>query len=447
MTRRTGRAAAALSLLLAIALSGCATSPPASLDDSLDLIGKRALKNHVKWLAHDDREGRMSGEAGYDMAAQYVVEQFARMGLEPGVSDGWYQPVALRTYKPVAEHAQFTIHHEASDHALVYRDDFSVVGNPVEDSFSVRAEVVYVGYGIHAPDLGYSDYTNMDVRGKIVAWYRGAPDALDGEHRFFHSSSDRKRNEAVARGAIGTITLRSRKDEERSSWETNKERIGKRGQTTWIGSDGQPAGHLPQLRGRASLSPDATRALFKGSPLTYEGSLDAMESGVFASANLAVEVTIAGTSERNDFSSPNVVGLVRGSDPDLADEYVVYTAHLDHLGARDDDAKRVIFNGAYDNAMGVALMLETARSVAAFPPRRSVLFLALTAEEKGLLGSDFFINNPAVPKTAIVANINLDMPLFLYPVADLVAFGSENSTLQGVAEAAAAAEGLSLIHI
>ena len=431
----------AAALLIAFALGACATPPPTSLDDSLDLIGKRALKRHVKWLSHDDREGRMSGEAGYDMAAAYVVEQFEKMGLEPGGHDGWYQPVTLRTYKPVEDAAQLIIHYEASDRALVYRDDFAVGGNPVERTFSVRADVVYVGYGVHAPDLGYSDYADIDVHGKIVAWYRGAPESFEGEHRFFHSSSARKQEEAVARGAVGTITLRSREEEERSSWEESKKRIGKRGRTTWVGNDGAPANYLPQLQGAASLSPAAAHMLFAGSSLSYEESLDAMESGIVASAKLVAAVTLAGESEQSDFSSPNVVGMVRGSDPALAAEYVVYTAHLDHLGTHEEDKKRVVFNGAYDNAMGVALMLETARSVAAYPPRRSVLFLAVTAEEKGLLGSDFFINHPAVPRKSIVANINLDMPLFLYPVADLVAFGSENSTLQGVAESSAEAEG------
>ena len=149
-------------------------------------------------------------------------------------------------------------------------------------------------------------------------------------------------------------------------------------------------------------------------------------------------------TKHDALASPNVVGVVRGTDPLLANEYVVYTAHLDHVGMREEDGEQLIFNGAYDNAMGVALMLETARAIAAVPPRRSVLFVAVTAEEKGLLGSDFFINDPTVPPGAIVANINLDMPLFLYPVADLVAFGSENSTLQGVARVAAEAEGFSL---
>ena len=147
-----------------------------------------------------------------------------------------------------------------------------------------------------------------------------------------------------------------------------------------------------------------------------------------------------------------MVGLIRGTDRALAHEYVVYTAHLDHIGVRDDHGqddpdsetpKDSLYNGAYDNAMGVALMLETARALAAAPPKRSVLFVALTAEEKGLLGSEYFANYPTVPADAMVANINLDMPLFIFPPADLVAFGSERSSLQPFVEASAQDEGFS----
>ena len=428
-------------VLLAALLAACTSTPPQSLDESLDLIHKRTLRRHVAWLADDDRAGRMAGEDGYDQAAAYVAEQFAAMGLEPAGSEGWFQPVALRAYKPREDSATLLLHGSQGDEALAYRDDFSVSGHPVLEATRVRGEVVYVGYGVHAPSLGYSDYEGIDVTGKVVALYSGAPESLAGEERAFYASSLAKRKEAAARGAIATISLRSRKSEERRPWAETKERIGKRSRMTWVNAAGEAANHIPELRAAAYLSPEAARRLFSNAPLSYEDSLDAAEAEAVASVNLGIEVTIATESEHETLSSPNVVGLVRGSDPELADEYVVYTAHLDHLGTEDKDGETQVYNGAYDNAMGVALMLETARAFAALPPRRSILFVAVTAEERGLLGSDFFVNNPLVPPGSIVANINLDMPLFLYPVADLVAFGAENSTLQFVAEASAKAEG------
>ena len=431
-------------LLVCFVLASCASTPPETLEGSLDLIHARALKRHVAWLAHDDREGRMTGEVGYDRAAEYVAERLASMGVEPMGVDGWYQPVSLRSYKATGEASAFILHAADGDEALVYREAFSVQPDPVKTSTQVRAEVVYVGYGVHAPDLGYSDYAGVDVSGKIVALYGGAPDVLDGEKRAFYASSSTKRAELVSRGAIGTISLRSRKNEKDSPWDEVKKRIGTRASMTWINKAGEAARHFPEIQGQAFVSPQAAETLFASSPLSYEESLDAMAAGTPASVSLGVEVTISGETTHAALTSPNVVGIVRGTDPTLADEYVVYTAHLDHVGVREEDGKQLIFNGAYDNAMGVALMLETARAIAAVPPPRSVVFIAVTAEEKGLLGSDFFVNDPTVPRSAIVANINLDMPLFLYPVADLVAFGSENSTLQGVVRVAANAEGFSL---
>lgn len=428
-------------LIALFAIGSCASGPPATLEDSLDLVRERQLRSHLRWLADDERAGRMTGEPGYDISARYVADQFAAMGLEPFGTSGWYQQVPLRTFKAVGDSAEFIIHADDGDLEFAYRDDFGASGDPVETSTRVRGEVVYVGYGIHAPELGYSDYDGIDVRGKIIAGYGGAPEQFESEQRAYYSSSATKRQEAVARGAVGIITLRSRKAEQRSPWVERKKRIGVRPSMTWFNQAGEAARHFPELRGSVSLSPRTAEALFADSPLTYEDTLSAMEAGVVRSTPLGVEVTIARESVHGELSSPNVIGLVRGTDPDLAGEYVVYTAHLDHMGVADADGKRKIYNGAYDNAIGVALMLETARVFAALPPRRSVLFIALTAEERGLLGSDYFVNNPVVPVESIVANINLDMPLFLYPLADLVAFGSETSTLQPLAVRAAAAEG------
>ncbi|MDJ0712298.1 MAG: M28 family metallopeptidase [Woeseiaceae bacterium] len=432
---------AAFVLLVLLGLCSCASAPPTSLDESLDLIGKQALRNHVRWLADDDREGRMPGEPGYDVSAAYVAEQFAQMGLEPAGSDGWFQQVPIRTYKAIGETAQFVIHAADGDLEFAYRDDFAATPDPVDPSTRVRGEVVYVGYGIHAPELGYSDYDGIDVSGKIIAGFSGAPEHFEGVQRAYYSSSTNKRKEAVARGAIGTITLRSRKAEQRSPWKEMKKRIGAGASMTWVNDAGEAAHHFPELRGSVSLSPRTAEKLLADAPLSYEDTLTAMEAGESRSAALGIEVTMARSSEHGTLTSPNVIGLVRGTDPELANEYVVYTAHLDHMGVRMIDGRRSIYNGAYDNAVGVSLMLETARIFAALPPRRSVLFVALTGEEHGLLGSDYFVSNPIVPVESIVANVNLDMPLFLYPVADLVAFGSGNSSLQPVAIDAARAEG------
>jgi Zn-dependent M28 family amino/carboxypeptidase len=186
--------------------------------------------------------------------------------------------------------------------------------------------------------------------------------------------------------------------------------------------------------------------LFAGAPISFEAALDAADAGKPLSTPLGVEVTLRQNTDHEEVSSPNVIAIVRGSDPALSEEYVVYSAHLDHVGIGEPVNGDSIYNGFYDNAMGVSLLLEAARAFATMPepPRRSIIFIALTGEERGLLGSDYFAHYPTVPSDALVANVNLDMPLLLYPLADVIAFGAEHSTLQELIEPAVAAEDLAL---
>jgi hypothetical protein len=431
---------------LALLLIACGKAPPVStaeeIDLALDLITGDGLLAHVAYLADDELEGRESGEPGFDAAAKYVAEQFESMGVEAGGIDGWYQQVSLRRYGLAESGTEMIIHRDGVSTELLYRDDYSMAADEVRETSTVRGEVVYAGFGVHAPEHGYSDYDGIDVKGKIIAVFRGAPEMIEGSARAHYSSSRTKSEEAVARGAIGSISLRSRKSEVSRPWAEIKGRFGKRPGMTWINDEGQAAGYYPELRGSASINIETGERLFGLSPLSFEEAHAAMLAGEVRSVPLGVEATLSSQAEHSTIKSPNVIGVVRGTDPELADEFIVYTAHLDHVGVssneEDDDRIR---NGVYDNAIGVALMLETARAIAAAPARRSVMFIALTAEEKGLLGSDYFANNPTVPVESLVANINLDMPLFLYPIADLVAFGSQHSSLQSVTEESARLEG------
>lgn len=459
------RASGVLLVLLAAACSKPPThSTIEQANAALDLISAEALEAHVAYLADDARLGREAGEPGYADAAQYVADVFAALGLEPAGDDGWFQQVELRSYKIDTDGVRFVIHRGDADIELEYREQFGMFGDPVRSTSSVRAEVVYVGHGVHAPEYDYSDYDGIDVEGKIVAAFSNAPEVIEGEERAYHASRKRKYELAVERGAVGSISLRNQRSEDRYPWSRVKKRMGKRFAMTWVGPDNSAANYYPQMVAGASLSMDAAEALFGISPLSFEEALEANAEGRTASSSLGVEVTLAQRSEHKSVTSPNVVGMIRGTDPALADEYIVYTAHLDHVGVRDNHGshdhdesdgvtaseeqesgpKDALYNGAYDNAMGVALMLETAAALAAAPPKRSVLFIALTAEEKGLLGSEYFASYPTVPSGSMVANINLDMPLFIFPPADLIAFGSERSSLQPIVEASARDEGFAL---
>ena len=430
---------------LGLAVASCGGPDSAeratTLDEALDLITEDQLKAHVEYLADDALEGRMTGQPGYDKAAAYVAEQFAALGLAPGGNDGWYQTVPLVSYELVPESSGVTLHGDGEDIAIEYREQFAMSGDPVRESSSIRAGVVFVGHGVHAPELGYSDYEGIDVEGRIVALFNNAPATLETTQRAYFASGETKLAEAASRGAVGIISLRTRESAEKYPWDKYKERMGARPGMTWITEAGEASGYFPELIAGAGLNDDASAMLFANAPIDFEAARDAIEANRSVSVDLGIEATISQTSTHDRLVSPNVVGLVRGTDPELADEYVVFTAHLDHNGLETYREGDKVLNGAYDNAIGVALMIETARVLAAAPPRRSVMFVALTGEERGLLGSEYFAEYPTVPQEALVANINLDMPLFLFPVADLVAFGAEHSTLGSVADRAANAEG------
>jgi hypothetical protein len=398
------------SLLSALAVIACAQepdTPQVGQNDAIDTITAAAIEEHLRYLADDAREGRMAGQPGHNEAAQYVADHFASLGLEPGGDDGWFQQVPLIAYRLDDESATVIAHRDGDDSELQYKKHFVMSGDEVSQNDHIRAEVVYVGYGVHAPEFGYSDYDGIDVDGKIVAMFSKAPASLPHNERAYYSSSRNKYKEAAARGAIGTIALLSRYAEEYYPWSRITAEVGTRPGMAWVTIDGDVANDVPELRGAALLSVDAAREFFAGTPISFDEARDATEA-----------------------STPS--------------EYVVYSAHLDHNGvgvAVDGDA---IYNGAYDNAMGTAIMLETARAFAASPPRRSVLFIAVTAEERGLLGSDYFANYPTVPTASMVANVNLDMPLFLFPLADMIAFGAEHSSLEITVTDAISNEGFAL---
>jgi hypothetical protein len=447
-----------LTLVLVCCLHGAAwaidadvpgeTVPEATpLEMALATITRENLEAHLQYLASDELRGRMSGEPGYDAAAEYVAQQFEALGVEAaGNFDGWFQEVPLLRRELDVEGASMTVHSDLGDASLRWKDDFVMGGDRVRDETSVRAEVVYAGFGVHAPELGYSDYDDIDVRGKIVAIFGGAPASFPHNERAYYSSGRTKQDEMVRRGAVGYVSLRSRVDQARYGWDRVTLNAGVTAGMSWRNLQGDVADHHPQLEGSALVSEGVAPDIFALTPMTFEQALDAAEAGTPASRALGIEITLTQRSEHTDITSPNVIGVIRGSDPELADEYIVYSAHLDHIGIGTPVDGDDIYNGFYDNAMGVALLIEAARAFKAMPeaPRRSILLVAVTGEERGLLGSDYFAQYPTVHREAMIANVNLDMPLLLYPLADIVAFGAEHSTMQEPIARAVAAEGFAL---
>ena len=418
-----------------------------ALDRSLAEIGRERIESHLVYLADDALKGRMTGTPEYDEAAAYVAKQFEDIGLQAGGEDGsWFQAVPMLARRIDVDSARVVFHQDGEEKSQRWKEDFVMGGDVVRPETEVTAEVVFAGFGIHAPDMDYSDYENVDVDGKIIAVFGGAPDRFPHNERAYYSSGLVKAEEAVRRGAVGVIGLRSRTDQQRYSWKRVSENAGVRPGMSWINLSGDAANYFPEIEAVATINVPPAEQLFSRSPISFEDALDAADAGTPLSTPLGVEATMARKTNHESITSPNVIGIIRGSDPELADEFVVYTAHLDHVGTGVPVDGDTIYNGMYDNAMGTSQLIETARAFAAMPeaPKRSIVFIALTGEERGLVGSDYYAHYPTVPGDAIVANVNLDMPLFLYPLADIIAFGAEHSSLEAVIGEAIAAEGFAL---
>ena len=427
----------------AIFLAACSSESNVEIDEALDAISQENLKATTSYLADDARKGRLIGSPGHEAAAKYVAEQFEEIGLQPGGDDGWFQQVPIVAAAIDVEHSGVILHTNSGDVELEWIKDTVVFPDVLREESRVRAEVVFVGYGIHAPELGYSDYEGIDVEGKIVATFRGGPDTFPQPELAIYSSTYLKVAELVRRGAVGQIMLWDRREKKASAWDKYYDGYPKRPSLSWENKSGEASRYFPERLGLADLSPATAKKLFEESPITFADALDAAEESRPMSTALGVEVTLYQRTRHERFSSPNVVGILRGSDPQLSNEHVVFSAHLDHIGTKDSDDEDVVYNGFVDNALGVAIMLESARALAKLTvaPRRSIVFIAVTGEESGLLGSDYFVNNPTSPNSSIVANINVDMPQLLFPMNTITTYGAERSSLEGPAAAEVALEG------
>jgi hypothetical protein len=413
---------------------------------ALDEIRPEAIDHHIRVLADDSLEGRAPGTRGFRGAAQYVETSLSALGLDPAGIDGTYQqPVPLRESLVAEEESGMRISSPSGVEELEYGVDFYLSPDPVRETVSVSdAAVAFVGYGVSAPGLGYDDYANIDVEGKIVAYLTGAPPAFPSNERAYYSSGATKQSEAVARGAVGILSFTYPGDP-RFRWEVNLAR-SKRGSFAWLDDDGNPnRGNLAVL-GSASLNHPAARALFTGAPQPIEETFRAAAESTPQAFDLVTRVSISTKSSHRRVDSWNVIARLEGSDPVLRDEHVVYVAHVDHFGIGVEVDGDAIYNGAHDNASGTSIVLEIARAFASLPtkPRRSVLFLIATAEEWGLLGSDYFVENPTVPRSSLVANFSLDMPFLFHPLRDIIPYGAEHSTLSAPVRAAAEHLGLAI---
>ncbi len=428
-----------------IARASSSQGPESLATTAAAVIKESTLSAHIQFLASDLLEGRATGTRGYDVAALYVAAQFEQIGLLP-VDNSYFQKVPLRKADLVQESPAFTITGPKGVVQLKYAEQFLMGPDYAREETSVSADAVFAGFGVTAPDLSYDDYEGLDVKGKIIVLLTGAPASFPISERAHYSSSYTKEITAVNHGAVGIITVRNPQDEDRSPWERNV-RQSKLSGYRWIDSQGTPSNFHSEIRGGAALSRAGAEVLFLQSGTSLEKIYEQWRNAKVKGFPLNVKVNLSKTSRFEARTGSNIVGMLKGSDPELKQEYVVHTAHLDHVGITDPVNGDAINNGAYDNATGIACLIETARAFKSLPqpPRRSVLFVAVTAEEKGLQGSDYFAGNPLVPLQSIVANVNTDMFLMLYPFTDAVALGADHSSLGPIAEKAFEYVGLKMV--
>lgn len=426
----------ALSAAAALAVAMPAQRPPAA-----GAIDQDELRAHVRFLADDLLEGRAPGTRGDALARLYLSTQLQAYGLEPGGPDaGWMQPVPILGITSTVTQT-LAAAGAAGEAAFTAPDDFTAVaGSPDATAAWQDAELVFVGYGITAPEQQWDDYGSADVRGKVLLVMNDDPAddpaRFAGKTRLYYGRWSYKYEEAARRGALGAIVIHTN---ESAGYPFQVIQANHGRENFWLPfRDGEPT-----LGIRSWASEEAARRLCALGGHDLDALRAAAQRGGHAPVPLGVRVRLAIANAVRELPSANVLGVLPGSDPQLAAEHVVVTAHFDHLGIgkpRRDDA---IYNGAVDNASGCAGMLAIARACAALPqrPRRSILFLAVTAEESGLLGSQYYAANPTVPKEQLVANFNIDGLNVCGRTHDVEFIGHGKNSLTALAEAVAKQHG------
>ena len=415
-------------------------------DQAMASIKAEALRADMRFLSDDSLEGRRTGTHGYELAAQWMAARFKELGLEPaGDKGGYFQSVPFRASHVSAAKTTMNWTINGKQAALGFAKDFLVTADPARPETSVDAPVVFVGYGITSPELRYDDYQGIDAKGKIVALIYGAPPSFESSMRAHYSSGLTKRANAVAHGAVGYVTLDDPSLEHMYSFQHRVNDMASP-DLYWLDAQGHPNDQFPALGAIALLSVATTEKLLEACGHKPGEIFAAAKAGTLKGFETPARFQIRVATDSEDINSPNIVAKLPGSDPTLAHEYVAFTAHLDHMGVGVPVNGDKVYHGTLDNASGSAALLEIAKAMAALHPRprRSILFVSVTGEEEGLLGADYFAHRPTVPKSAIVADVNMDEDIMLWPLEDIVAYGAEHSSLGRIANQAGERLGLSI---
>ena len=377
---------------------------------------------HIQYLADDRLEGRGTGTESFAKAADYVSDQFQKAGLQPAGERGFSQTVEFNVLQLDEANSSLKITQAGQPVPFQFGEDGFLAATP--NAAPVDAQAVFIGYGLKIPEANYDDFAGLDLKGKIAVYITGGPASIPTSVKAHYQSGEERRKNLAAAGAVGLITIRNPKAEEVPWSRVAGARFSERMELR----DGTGA---PTPQFTLIVNPEHAEKFFSGSGHTFSELLVLLGSdkplphfplNIVVRADTAVKHSTA--------QSQNLAGVLRGNDPQLKNEYVVISAHLDHLGIGQTVNGDKIYNGAMDDASGIASLIEAARAMrdSNAHPKRSILFLAVTAEEKGLLGSQYFASHPTV-QGPIVANLNMDMYLPLFPLRYLEVQGLSESTL------------------
>lgn len=398
------------------------------IKQAMNLVDTNTIRSHIAFLADDKLKGRYPGTEGFQTAVDYVIDQYKKIGLQPGGdNNGFTQKLIIR--KSLLNNSSSVAilkDKNGNTDSLGFARDFTPLPHPLIEHVNTEGQLVFAGYGVEIPG-GYSDYNGIDVKGKIVVVINGAPPGLMSTLTAHFSNAGNKMNTAFTKGAIGVITVNTTlrpgtnpNPTIQSNTTLNPEKTAAYGM-----------GFIGNLKAVLSGSSYFLKKIFLNSGKNIEQLLADLKNGKPSSFDLPFSIAVAYKTTHTDFESHNVVGLIPGADKVLKNEYVVHSAHLDHLGIGRVVNGDSIYNGAHDNASGVASLLEIARIYrsSGATPKRSILIVMVTGEEMGLIGSSYFAANPTVPKASIVADVNTDMPTVIAPLLSIVPLGAEHSSI------------------
>ncbi|MBC7983067.1 MAG: M28 family peptidase [Candidatus Obscuribacterales bacterium] len=411
------------------------TAPAAISTKVRPAVRTDTLRAHVEFLADDLLEGRGAGTRGHALAAAYVAAQFKQLGLKPaGDANSYLQSVPLLEATVVLPGSAAKFVRDGNTTTFEDRVDFLPGADYSAPTSTLSAPLAFVGFGISAPELGHDDFANVEVRDRVAVVLAGAPAKFPHHQRAFYSWNGEKNSALIKRGAIGIITIDTPQEAARTPW-NKRVAMSWQPQMRWLNDEGQPADAHLELKQRFRFKSEAAAKFFENAERTLDQVFETAAAGEAQGFQLPGNITLSATTGLRRTESMNVLGVLEGSDPALKRQVIVVTAHLDHLGRGAAVNGDAIYNGAHDNASGIAVLLEIARALtlAEARPQRSLLFAAVTAEEKGLLGSDYLANHFTLERHTMVANLNIDMPLLLAATQDLIAFGAEHSSLGPIA--------------